>query len=74
MNDRLERSIETDPDRFGGKPVIAGTRMTVSEFLAELANGRSIEDIADDRGYPIRRLKDVLYGLSESIDADDLNI
>lgn len=40
--------IEIDPDRAGGKPVIKGTRYTVAQLLAEIAEGDSIDDIALD--------------------------
>lgn len=42
--------ITTDPEIFGGKPIIKGTRISV-EFILELyASGASKEDIL--RSYP----------------------
>jgi uncharacterized protein (DUF433 family) len=42
--------IATDPRIMMGKPVIAGTRITVELVLTRLAEGRSIADIV--REYP----------------------
>ena len=42
--------VEIDPRVCGGKPVIRGTRIPVVVLVAELAEGRSWEDIR--RGYP----------------------
>ena len=42
MKDKL---IRTDPSILGGKPVIAGTRITVELILEKLAAGESVEDI-----------------------------
>ncbi len=37
--------IQTDPDIMMGKPVVAGTRITVELILEKLAAGESIEQI-----------------------------
>lgn len=42
--------IEQDPDRAGGKPVLQGTRFTVAQLLAELAEGRTLDELAQDAG------------------------
>lgn len=39
--------ITTDPDVMMGKPVVAGTRITVEHILEELGSGRSIEDFLE---------------------------
>lgn len=38
--------IVVDPKIMMGKPVIAGTRLTVEHILEELGAGRSFEDLA----------------------------
>lgn len=53
--------IEIDPERAGGKPVIAGTRVTLAQILAELAEGHTLDEIAQD------------YSLSRDILAAALN-
>ncbi len=42
--------IETDPAIMQGKPVIAGTRVTVEQIVRECARGLSIAEVA--RQYP----------------------
>ena len=39
--------IETNPDVMMGKPVIAGTRITVELILEKLAAGEAVEQILD---------------------------
>lgn len=39
--------IETDPSIMMGKPVIAGTRITVELILEKLAAGETVEQIVD---------------------------
>ena len=37
--------IQSDPDVMMGKPVVAGTRITVEFILEKLAAGESVEDL-----------------------------
>jgi len=39
--------IESDPAVMGGKPVVAGTRITVELILDKLAAGETVEQILD---------------------------
>jgi len=47
LNEMLER-IALDPQVRGGKPVIRGTRISVSDILEYLAGGMSQEQILGD--------------------------
>lgn len=47
MAERLER-IVMDPQIRSGKPVVRGTRITVSDILEYLAGGMSQEEILRD--------------------------
>jgi uncharacterized protein (DUF433 family) len=38
-------SVISDPDIMMGKPVVAGTRITVEYILAELAHGQPIDTL-----------------------------
>jgi uncharacterized protein (DUF433 family) len=42
-----EPRIVSDPHIMGGKPVVAGTRITVEHILEKLASGQSIDDLLD---------------------------
>ena len=41
------QGIVADPDVMMGKPVVAGTRITVEQILEELGAGRTIEDLIE---------------------------
>lgn len=58
MSDR----VVIDPDTMQGLPRIAGTRVTASAILGQLAAGETIEDILD--GYPQLERDDVLAALA----------
>ncbi|RKY02894.1 antitoxin [Candidatus Poribacteria bacterium] len=45
-----EKWIISDPKILGGKPVIRGTRISVSFILKCLASGMTVDDILE--GYP----------------------
>jgi uncharacterized protein (DUF433 family) len=45
--DMSKQWIASDPNVMMGKPVIAGTRITVELFLEKLAAGETIEQILD---------------------------
>ena len=42
-----KRLVVSDPNIMMGKPVIAGTRITVEQILEELAAGETFEQILD---------------------------
>jgi uncharacterized protein (DUF433 family) len=53
----LDRHIETDADTRGGKPRIAGTRITVSDVvLMHVKLGESLEQIAGKYRLPLASL------------------
>ena len=41
----MDQQIITDPNVMLGKPVVAGTRITVEHILERLGAGESIEDL-----------------------------
>ena len=43
-----EELIQTDPSIMMGKPVIAGTRITVELILEKLAEGETIEQLLEE--------------------------
>ena len=50
MTDDTSSLITSAPEILGGKPVIAGTRISVQLILEKLRDGWSIQDLLDD--YP----------------------
>lgn len=63
--------IKSDPGVMMGKPVIAGTRVTVEQILEKLAAGETVEQIIDE--HP-RLTKEGVYAAlsfaSEALRAD----
>ena len=62
MNNPL---IQTDPAIMMGKPVIAGTRLTVEFILEELAAGTSIEQLL--QAHPRLSREAVLAAISYAV-------
>ncbi len=46
--------ITIDPQVCGGRPIVAGTRMRVSDVLDALADGVSVEELLADFPYLVR--------------------
>ena len=53
----MKKLITQNPDILGGKPIIAGTRMSVEVILESLAGGMSIEEML--REYPFLKKKHI---------------
>lgn len=54
---RLLQRITSDPDIFGGKPIVRGLRISVELVLALLAQGREVDSILAE--YPDLEIEDV---------------
>jgi uncharacterized protein (DUF433 family) len=61
MSNLLER-ITLDPEIRSGKPVIRGTRITVSDILEYLAGGMSEAEILED--FPDLQTEDISAALT----------
>ena len=67
------RLLVTNPDRFGGKPTIRGTRFTASFILCCLAEGMSYEDIVRDYSeFPRESVPEVLRFAAALTDRGDV--
>ena len=61
--------LAKNSDKFGGKPVVRGTRFTVSFILGCLAEGMSYDDIVRDYSdFPKESLPEVLRFAAEVTD------
>jgi uncharacterized protein (DUF433 family) len=61
---RLRNVVEVDPERRGGIPVLRGTRFTVAQVLAELAETEGAEEVAENFDLEARVIRDLLNALS----------
>jgi len=60
----LRDYIESDPKRLGGIPVFKGTRFSVPQLFAELADSDAIADIAADLDLSAAKLRKFLHALA----------
>lgn len=65
--------LVTNPDRFGGKPTIRGTRFSVSFLLACLAEEMTYEDIVREYSeFPREALAEALRFAAAATDRSDV--
>lgn len=57
--------VSIDPKVMGGKPVIAGTRVTVEQIVRECARGLAVAEVVDQ--YPKLKREDVLAALAFAV-------
>ena len=63
------RYIMTDPEILSGKPVVAGTRISVSQVLRCLSHGMDLESIREMYGeFPAEAIPEVLRFASNCIE------
>lgn len=64
----LDATIEIDPHKRGGVPVIKGTRFTVAQLLGEVADGYNITQISDDLDLDVTQVKEIIHGFAIYLD------
>jgi uncharacterized protein (DUF433 family) len=65
----LDDCVEVHPGKRGSVPVLAGTRFTLAQLLAELAEGdRSVDQIAANFDLDSEAVRAFLEGLSIYLD------
>ena len=73
MNLRNYRWIVSDPEIFGGKPIVKGSRFTVSFILSCLAEGMTADDIDSTYApFPHEAVSEILKFTSELTDTPDV--
>lgn len=66
--DMLQDCTEVNPRKCGGKPVLKGTRFTLAQLLAEVADGRDLPTIAEDFDLNLNTMIEFLQGFSIILD------
>ena len=61
------RWLEVVPGRRGGRPTVKGTRVTVDDILEALANGWSIEEVAENYRIPVEAVYEALRYALEAL-------
>ncbi len=64
----LHECVEFDPGKRCAVPVLLGTRMSVAQLLAELGEGRSTTEVADDFDLDANLVKRFVCGLAVCLD------
>jgi uncharacterized protein (DUF433 family) len=60
----LRQTVDIDPHIRGGAPVLKGTRFTVAQTLAELADKLAVEELASEFDLDPTIIRDMLRALS----------
>ena len=63
-HEALQNTVDIDPDRRGGIPVLKGTRFTVGQTLAELAESAGVPEVADRFDLDEDTIRELLFGLA----------
>ena len=64
----LRSSVAVHPDVMGSVPVLHGTRVTVAQILAEIADDACISEIADDLDIDSTLIVNLLQGMAVQFD------
>jgi uncharacterized protein (DUF433 family) len=64
----LRNCVEMNPRKRGGIPVLKGTRFTLAQILAEIAEGRDVNELAEDFELDLELIKEFLHGLAICLD------
>jgi len=59
--------LEVVHGRRGGRPTVKGTRVSVDDILEALANGWSVEEVAENYRIPVEAVYEALRYASETI-------
>jgi len=59
--------LEVVPGRRGGRPTVKGTRVAVDDILEALANGWSVEEVAENYRILVEAIYEALRYASETI-------
>ena len=68
----LTPGIISDPEILGGRPIIKGHRITVSQIIGHIAAGDSIEEVCDSYDLTETEIKAALTYAAESVKAREL--
>ena len=60
--------LEWNANKLGGAPVLRGTRISVAQILAELGEGQSAEEVAQDFDLDVLLVKKLVQGLAICLD------
>ncbi len=59
--------LEVVPGRRGGRPTVRGTRVAVDDIVEALANGWSVEEVAENYRIPVEAVYEALRYALETL-------
>lgn len=65
----LKDLVDVDDDVMGGQPCLRGTRVPISTILGEIADGQTVDEIAEDRDLDVEDLKGILHATAKVLEA-----
>jgi uncharacterized protein (DUF433 family) len=65
---QLNDCVEWKSDKLGGAPVLKGTRISVAQILAELGEGQTVAEVAEDFDLDAGLVKRLVQGLAVCLD------
>lgn len=68
----LTPGIVSDPAILGGRPIIKGHRITVSQIIGHIAAGDSIEEVCENFDLTEAEIRAALTYAAESVQAREL--
>jgi uncharacterized protein (DUF433 family) len=68
----LTPGVVSDPDILGGRPIIKGHRITVSQIMGHIAAGDSIEEVSENYELTEAEIRAALVYAAESVKAREL--
>ena len=74
MQRELSPGIISDPEILGGKPTVKGHRIAVSQLLAQLAGGATLQELQDDYQLSDDELRAVLLFAAQTVSEKELEL
>jgi len=68
----LSPGIVSDPEVMGGRPIIKGHRLTVSQVIGHIAAGDTIEEVREGYNLSEAEIQAVLNFAAETVEAREL--
>ncbi len=65
---KLSETVEVTKKKRSGVPVLKGTRITIAQIMAEIADGRSVGQLCKSFELNRRQVEEVLHGIALCLD------
>jgi uncharacterized protein (DUF433 family) len=73
MKQELTKNITVDPKVKFGKPVIAGTRITVDLVVGKIAGGMEFKEVMEEYGLTREQIQSALKYAAELVSSEEIS-